>query len=102
MLSVSVQNTRPLQASISQRGSNGAATNGAAGGATNGTTNGASSAPGMIPNHQVVQVAARASVDPKTVRRYLEGGRCHATTARRIAMGLVKCGLESYVRRSTP
>jgi hypothetical protein len=95
MLAVSVQNGRPLQASISQRGSNGA-TNGA-GAAT--STNGAHVAPpATVPNHQVVQVAARASVDPKTVRRYLEGGRCHATTARRIAMGLVKCGLGTFVR----
>ena len=96
MLAEPVQNGRPLQASLPQRGPNAAAhTNGAAAATA---TNGAAT-PSTIPNHQVVRVAARASVDPKTVRRYLKGERCHATTARRIATGLAKCGLDAFVRR---
>jgi hypothetical protein len=47
---------------------------------------------------EVIKVAARASVDPKTVRRYLRGEACHSTTAHRIAQGLVKCGLPEFVR----
>lgn len=48
--------------------------------------------------HDVVRVAARASVDPKTVARYLEGGNTHATTRRRIERGLELCGLAAFVR----
>jgi hypothetical protein len=46
----------------------------------------------------VVKVAARASVDPVTVLRYLDGKPSRSTTRKRIELGLVKCGLAAYVR----
>ena len=52
-----------------------------------------------VPWHEIVRVAARASVDPTTVQRYLSGRPCRATTSHRIAQGLIKCGLELYVRK---
>jgi len=50
--------------------------------------------------HDVIRVAARASVDPKTVRRYLDGDPTRATTRRRIEKGLASCGLVEYVRKT--
>lgn len=47
----------------------------------------------------VVRVAARATVDPKTVRRYLDGAPTRSTTQRRIERGLKSCGLEVFVRK---
>lgn len=47
----------------------------------------------------VVRVAARASVDPNTVRRYVHGAPVRSTTLRRIERALKSCGLELYVRK---
>ena len=48
----------------------------------------------------VVRVAARASVDPKTVLRYLSGSPTRSTTLLRIERGLKSCGLEVHVRKA--
>jgi hypothetical protein len=48
----------------------------------------------------VVRVAARATVDPNTVRRYLDGAPGRSTTQRRIEKALKSCGLETYVRKA--
>lgn len=50
--------------------------------------------------HDLVRVAARAGVDPKTVRRYLETGKSRSTTRQRIEKGLALCGLADCIRRA--
>jgi hypothetical protein len=88
-----VQNGRPQPNGTTRTTTTTTPTNGAA-------SNGAAAPASLqrLPHHEVIRVAARASVDPKTVRRYLQGGPCHATTSHRIALGLAKCGLAAYVR----
>ena len=46
----------------------------------------------------VVRVAAHACVDPKTVRRYLDGEPSLSTTRERVELALVACGLAAHVR----
>jgi hypothetical protein len=53
-----------------------------------------------LPWCEVIRVAADATVDPKTVLRYLDGGPCRDTTKRRIGESLAKCGFPDYVRRT--
>lgn len=53
-----------------------------------------------LPWCEVIRVAADATVDPKTVLRYLDGGPCRDTTKKRIGEALAKCGFADYVRRA--
>lgn len=51
--------------------------------------------------HDRVRIAARAGVDPKTVKRYLDGTVVpRSTTRSRIEKGLAACGFAECIRRS--
>jgi len=69
---------------------------------TNGTAVHPAPAPAQpdLPWCEVIRIAADATVDPKTVLRYLDGGPCRDTTKKRIGEALAKCGFGDYVRRA--
>lgn len=51
-----------------------------------------------MPNHKIIEAAARAGTQPNTVRKYLQGGLSRSSVIERIELAFVGLDMGSYRR----